>query len=313
MPTDAFVILERLRCLRESDGTGHSEPYLWPVLLRIDDNTLNTEALVAATTLPTSRARLVIKNDMRAGETAPISPTVGALRSRFDDKLNIRQLVLVVALWEEDETPDKAVRAGHAAFNAALPLIVGESLLELQGASTDEETEVLIKAIKSRVRDRVKAAIKGGLSGWEKVRVAAGTLNLDDELGSAFRRIADPAPQRFTLAFSVGNSDAYLIDARLEMRPVPGFDRCQAQVNAVRETQSLVDSLEAEIRELQQQLRDASPAEKPFINSEVKRLRNEDLAQAVAALDQARRGLNSCRARPGLLTSAGELVDSSVG
>jgi hypothetical protein len=40
--TDGIIVRERLRCIRESDVAGGSEPYIWPALLWIDDNTLAT-------------------------------------------------------------------------------------------------------------------------------------------------------------------------------------------------------------------------------------------------------------------------------
>lgn len=108
MATDAIVILERLRCIRESDVAGGSEPYIWPALLWIDDSTLSEPIPVGVTAPALGNARVVIKNDMRAGQTADIPLSVGMLRVRFEDGLSIRRLILVVALWEEDETPEAA-------------------------------------------------------------------------------------------------------------------------------------------------------------------------------------------------------------
>jgi hypothetical protein len=39
MTTQTVVVLDRLRCVHEHDGSGHSEPYLWPTLLWVDDAT----------------------------------------------------------------------------------------------------------------------------------------------------------------------------------------------------------------------------------------------------------------------------------
>ena len=83
MATDAIIVLERLQCVRESDGTGHSEPYIWPTLLWIDDTTLTTPELVGVTAPALGNARVVIKSDMRAGETGDISPSAGMLRVRL--------------------------------------------------------------------------------------------------------------------------------------------------------------------------------------------------------------------------------------
>jgi len=45
MPTDAFFHLDRLRCLLETDRDGHSEPYVWALLIWLDDLTGLTDDL----------------------------------------------------------------------------------------------------------------------------------------------------------------------------------------------------------------------------------------------------------------------------
>src|SRR5262245_4316394 len=120
MATDFFITLERLRCIRESDGSGHSEPYIWPVLMWIDDNTLATPARVDVTSPAIGNARIIIKSDMRAGQTADIPSSVGILRVRLEDNFTIRRLILAVALWEWDDTPQAAMRAGFQAFSSEL-------------------------------------------------------------------------------------------------------------------------------------------------------------------------------------------------
>ena len=112
MATDAFIVLERLTCSRESDRSGGSEPYIWPVLIWVDDDTLATPARVGVTSPSSTYARLVIKEDLRAGQVAEIPPQVGLLRVRLDDNQSVRQLILGVALWESDEP-------GHHAGGAA--------------------------------------------------------------------------------------------------------------------------------------------------------------------------------------------------
>ncbi len=83
----------------------------------------------------------------------------------------------------------------------------------------------------------------------------------------------------------------------MQLRPVV-VDRCQAQVNAVNAAQAVVNGVEAEIRSLQDQLRgtgDEPPLPKNFIIAEIKRIRAEELAPAVAALEAARAALKACR------------------
>ena len=402
MATDAIIVLERLRCIRESDVAGGSEPYIWPTLLWIDDNTLSeprdNPILVGVTAPALGNARVVIKNDMRAGQIADIPTSVGVLRVRFEDGLSIRRLILAVALWEEDETPVAAMRAGFQAFSSELRAAIADKLFALSQAS-GEELDAIIETIKTRVKDRVKSAIENGLTGWQKARVFLGTLNLDDIIGSDFKNFPDLLPTPITLAFpfetrqllsygdagtpgnvsnpvivgsggwlnfkflfagrnaagedriyavdqngqllsygdagTPGNvsspvvvgfggwlnfkflfsgrnlsgkdriyayvvrsssSDEYEIEGNLQVRPVR-VDRCQAEVNAVKAAQSAVDDVDAEIRTLQAELQRASPTEKPFIISEIKRLREDELPIVIAALEDARRALQACRDR----------------
>lgn len=86
MASDAIVTLERLRCIHESDGSGHSEPYIWPVLVSI--NTTNGNVRIADLLL--GNARIVIRNDTRAGETVAIPNSVNVLRVRLDEPQNFR-------------------------------------------------------------------------------------------------------------------------------------------------------------------------------------------------------------------------------
>jgi hypothetical protein len=311
MATDSIITLERLHCIRESDASGHSEPYIWPALLWIDDNTLSTPELVGVTTPALGNARVVIKNDMRAGETADIPTSVGVLRVRFEDGLSVRRLILAVALWEEDETPEAAMRAGFLAFSSELRAALADNLFALSQAS-EEELDAIIENVKSRVKQRVRSAIENGLTGWQKTRVFVGTLNLDDIVDSGFKHVADFLPTPITLAFRAGSSEAYEIQGTLQVRPVP-VDRCQAQVNAVKTAQSAVNAVDAAIQALQAELQHASPSEKPFIISEIKRLREEELAVAQAVLSGALRALSICRSRvPPTFPQEAEIVTGSV-
>lgn len=299
MATDAILVLERLRCNRESDGTGHSEPYIWPALIWIDDHTLATPQLVGVTAPAQGNARVVIKEDMRAGQEATIPTSVGVLRVRFEENLSVRRLIFAVALWEEDETPGDAMRAGFNAFSSELRAAIADNLFALSQASGDA-LDALIAEIKTRVKNRVASAIRDGLTGWQKARVFAGTLNLDDIVDSAFHNFDNIVTTPLSFRFRTGPEDHpdndYIITGNLQVRPVL-VDRCQAQVNAVNAAQAAVNGVDAEIKQLQAELQQASPAEKPFIIAEIRRLRAEDLAEAMRALDAARTALSICRSR----------------
>jgi hypothetical protein len=305
MPSDAVLLLESLHCLREAEKG--SEPYIWPVLIRIDDLTLQTDSLVDVVAPLSANARVVIQNDMRAGQTAAIPPRVGLLRARLEDNLFETHLILVVALWDADATPEAAVRAGFQAFVSELRAAFGNALTlsEIQQAEADTDEaarEAIAKAIRERVDKRVRSAIKDTLTGPQKVAVKTGLLDLDDILVSGFKGFSSALPTTFTLPLSgdtrpgaVGRH-AFEIKGKLEVREVR-VDRCQTQVEAVRKAQSAIDDINQQVKKLQDDLKRASPAEKPFIFEEIRQLREDDLASAQAALGRALTALSICRSR----------------
>ena len=333
MAQDAIIALESLHCIRErDDGSGRgSEPYIWPVLVRIDDQTLNTQRLIDVVAPSAGAARVVIQSGMSAGQSAAIPTPVGILRTRLEANLFLTRLILVVALWDEDETPEDAVRAGFLAFIRELGAALGDAnnLLALQEAevalkaaveandqvaikAAEARKAAIIKTITDQVRKAVEAAIANRLTGSQKASVAAGFLNLDDLTDSNFKSFSNALPTPITLAFGKGKPNEFEIRGRLEVRQVR-VDRCQAKVNAVKEAQSAVDEFNEQINQLKEQLKQASPEEKRFINSEIKQIRDGDLAVALVALGDARTALSICRATgPPSFPDEAEQVRSSV-
>ena len=119
-------------------------------------------------------------------------------------------------------------------------------------------------------------------------------------------QFGDPAleSKAFTLTFEstgsllgVPTATKYQVDGQIQLKRVT-VDRCQALVDAVNAALTTVRDIEAQIKGLQPELQIASPGEKPFIIAEIKRVREEELAPAEAALDAARRALTACRSRP---------------
>lgn len=296
MATDTIVTLERLRCIRESDGTGHSEPYIWPVLVSI--NTTNGTVLTSNVAL--GNARIVIDHDMRAGQTVVIPNKVNTLRVRLDQPQEFT-FFLSVVLWENDETPEKALRAGFTAYTTELRAAIIANLLALREAQGDPVKEAAVRAvIEKRVNEAVEAAIKGALTTSEKLRIKLGTLNMDDVVGSDTENFGSPGAagqvKPFTVAFSnKSGSEVYEIDGTLTVKPVL-TNPCQAQVDAVRAAQAAINNINTEIKSLQEQLRHASPQEKPGLNKLIKEQRAL-LPGANKTLDQAKQALQQCQSQ----------------
>jgi hypothetical protein len=81
-------------------------------------------------------------------------------------------------------------------------------------------------------------------------------------------------------------------------------DRCKPQADAVNASQAVVNGINAEIKELQDQLQgggddEEPPLRKDFILKEIKRIREQELKPAEAKLKAARDALQFCRDRQG--------------
>lgn len=262
MPVDAFMHLDSVRCVTESDGSGHSEPYVWPLLLWSDSATIASGQIIGATALgPFQGSRSVVKNGIVPGDQIPMPAIQRSLVHRFDDNLSLRTVGIVVAMLEWDETPEKTVRAAYGAFVRELPLAVADFIrTNLRGPETDAE----IQLIADQVAPLVEQAASDTLSAWQKFKVAIGSLNLDDQMGFAtnFVDIVDGMPpSSFTLQFGVGSNNHYEIDGRFELRQPPPPDPCKAERDRVQAAQSAVNGLQAMIQGLQQELQHASPSE----------------------------------------------------
>ena len=71
--------LNQLECHVQGDASGGSEPYLWPMLIWVTDQTLATPALVRSNHPHTPRT--VLGQDVTAGAVLTIPPAAGTTGS----------------------------------------------------------------------------------------------------------------------------------------------------------------------------------------------------------------------------------------
>jgi hypothetical protein len=297
MAVDVTAALQELHCVRETENG--SEPYIWPVLLWVDDTTIHNpgDEMLGVRGPVLGDARVVLKQSMKAGESAPIPFPLGAPGARLEGSM-FTYVLLVVALFDQDETPQSAMWAGCKAFSSELRTAIAQRFLRLKAAvdqGDDTELQRLIDEIKAQVRAAAESATWDALTGWQKTRYLLGTLNLDDYVGAAFYA-GKPAPAQLDLVLKSDNeSEEYRITGSMEARPV-AIDLCQAQADAVKAAQAAVNGIEGQITAAKARYQDASPAEKSTIKAQLERL-NQDLDVAMVALDEALRALQSCRDR----------------
>ena len=310
MSTDAIIRFENLRCVSERDGSGGSEPYIWPALVWIDRQTLSLPDRIGFSASAPGNARRVIKSGMRAGNVAPIPGGVNTLRVRLEDdaRPNFRRLLPIVALWENDETPKKALEAGFTAYMQTLRSEMIEVFRQVTTAGGPSLDSLLPAALRRVFEATVRAGGKA-LSGFETFEVAIGSLNLDDFVSIGSRTWNATANESFTLTLrSERDRNHYELAATATLKPVV-VDRCQARVDAVRAAEAAISDLQVEIADWQAQLSgqgsDGGPLSKPDIVAEIQRLREEELPPLLEALDAANRALDQCR-RGGVIAQVPE-------
>jgi hypothetical protein len=286
----AVVELDQLRCNIEDDGDSHSEPYIWPALLQVDDDTLASPVLVSIGSAPSAPFRVVVQDDMQAGQAAPIPAGVNMNRlvARFRDGLTRTNLILVVALSESDGTPEHAIDAGFSAFRSELRDAIADHLLELDAAKDDPvQLKAVTDTIKKRVGDKVDSAIEGDLSGTEKTEIFLGIIGKDDKIGSDFIVFDKMEDRSFTLHFTSddGKND-YELDGRLSAIVNP----CQAELDRINIANHTIVNIKGALKQLHNQ------PESTQTEAQIELLEAELLAEN-AELKAAQQAFQACTDR----------------
>jgi hypothetical protein len=295
-----------LRCLSD-----RGSPYIWPVVIWVDNNTFVSN--------PTHLGfpNIVIKEHMKAGQSADIPEWQGLYSHRFDETQSIRRLILVVALWNREESPFDTCLAACTTFLDRLPQEILERLVDLKDAN-DEQRKEIIEDIKKNVSDAVESAIKNNLSTGQKVAVALGHMTLDMFVESDFTSFNEsalkltsdtPLPVRITLNFmkiippssdNAGREINYQIEGELIVLPVP-VDVCQTQVDAVHAAQVHVDDLIALRKHL---LANPEGLSEALVFAKLRQIETVDLPAARAALESANLALKECRGIKSIIDSS---------
>ncbi|HET9183460.1 MAG TPA: tachylectin-related carbohydrate-binding protein [Candidatus Angelobacter sp.] len=190
MQQNANVALTTIHCVREKDSP--SSPYLWPAAVVINESSLSVTVVSPLQV----NDRVVIQNNLQAGQSAPIPSSVGVMSFQFDPDMGKTDVVLVVALWQKHDTPGNVVDAGFNAFISTLHDAIQSNLIHLADPNTRDTT---INAIKMTVQSGVTSAIENSLSLVQKGEVAAKLLTLDSLVDNTSQALASLDPTSFTL------------------------------------------------------------------------------------------------------------------
>jgi len=272
--------LTTLKVVKQSDrGSGGSEPYLWITFFKMKDHLSAAELFGFAQPLDvitkpqTMDFRELFPNNVGNGITIDIPPQVGVWQDKIDLSAPYAMLGCVAVLMEEDETTDKAIKAGYSKYRetiaSELNTLIKSRLAQL---NTTDLTEAEVEVLKEKVQSAVESEIKDNLSIWQKIR---GSRRQDDSIGVSYAVLTGSEiqsnPNIHLPAIIVSFLNNSLITQNYELAgdlkitniPLPSFDPCAPYKTAVAHKQKEIDGASALIRSLQQQLQSASPGAKP--------------------------------------------------
>jgi hypothetical protein len=171
MATWAVSTLKILQCF--SSKSGHSRPYIWSALVFVDNQTLadpDPKKHVGIVGPPPDTVQVVLKQDMRPGDTADIPTSVGVLGTQIDE--GFLGAALVVLLFQKEETPVDAMLSGFQEFLNKLPSDItdNDNLQKLIDPSTrGQAIDDIAATLQTQVTDAINNHL--GISGQAKVIV----------------------------------------------------------------------------------------------------------------------------------------------
>jgi hypothetical protein len=210
MPVNAIITLQQLQCIKQDRGSKGSSAYIWPAMVVIEPS-----PLVVTVVPPPGDPRVIIQADMQGGQSAAIPAEVGVL-ARILESSNLTQhlVILVIALWEELDTPENVVDAGYQAFDSSLGPAFQANFAGLVDPSTKNTASA---EITKAVNSAVTAAIENTLSVPQKIEVWLGNLQLDHLIDSSSQQITSDGSIKVTFGDSTQNpSNSWVIIGELQ-------------------------------------------------------------------------------------------------
>jgi PASTA domain len=213
MSVNAIITLQQLQCIKQDRGSKGSSAYIWPAMVVID-----LSPFLITVVPPPGDPRVIIQADMQGGQSAAIPDEIGVL-ARILESSDLTQhlVILVIALWEELDTPENVVDAGYQAFDSSLGPAFQANIAQLANPS---EVTAATAAIKAAVNNAVTAAIEKTLSVAQKIEIWLGNLQLDHLIDSSSQQITNEGSIKVTFGGSAQNSsNSWAITGELQFAP----------------------------------------------------------------------------------------------
>jgi hypothetical protein len=293
--------LTELRCIRQSEGSDGSEPYLWVTYFAFGAQQLPFQDGPMATITPAYDAfRTEFADNVEAGDVLVVPPFLA--EASFDMDLDTRPKLVgcLAVLMEEDETPQSSIVLGRIAYSKEIDAQLN-ALLErriLAGDVSDISDEE-IEAIRVAVKAKVEEAVMSNQPIWS-------VFTQDDNVGfthRSFLNSIDPETDPeivfqyfdFPEIKSDDSSNRFVLSGALSIGPVPSdpVDLCASQRAALNAKKEEVASLQARVTLLQNELHHATPQQKPAIIDEIEATQ-ELVAQAEAEVPPLQAALDAC-------------------
>lgn len=89
---------------------------------------------------PPGDSRVIIQADMQGGQSAAIPDEIGVLARNLESSdLTQHLVILVIALWEELDTPENVVDAAYQAFDSSLGQAIQANLAQLASSNPSDQ------------------------------------------------------------------------------------------------------------------------------------------------------------------------------
>jgi hypothetical protein len=290
--------LTELRCIKQSEGSGGSEPYLWVTYFAVGAQQLPFQTGPVATITPAYDAfRTEFPDNMKAGQVVNVPAFLATASFDMDLEAAHKLVGCIAVVMEQDETPHSSIILGRIAYSKEIDKQLNDLVTKrILTADFSPVTDAELRSIRSAVKAKVETAVGSNQTIWNAF------TNQDDNVGFTYRGFTDSEIQfqyfDFPEIVSEDSSNRFILSGGLSIAPVPTppVDLCATQRAALEAKKSEIKSLQTRRTLLQNQLQHATPQQKAAIVAEITAT-NALITQAEAELGPLQAALDACVSR----------------